>query len=740
MLPGRIGPIGCLALLAVLAAAAYGPLLGAGWSAPDLRTLADVAATADARGWTAFARELHGVHGVEGHALPALSLLVSVSLWMRAGIEASASWPLRAENLALLAVAGIAAGAFARRLLHPWTGSESARAAGLACALLVPLAPTSVAVVARVSARGDLLALVLGCSAGALLLRARQERQPVLGIAAGAAAILAGFCSDLALGLPWVFAAAEFASARRWRPERIRWRTAATTLLVFGACTGLQVVVRSALLDRFELFSGASAPSSAADGGPAAHAVRSLERLGVLLLPVSRDVWGGLGIALAAAAVFLALHPALRAARSAPRLWGWLACAWLGAIALCELLSAPFRVTHSDLSRADALLGSALVTSVGVACCTTAVSGRRRVLLPLGIAILWAGLALGGTRAWRSSLQEVTWLRADLELARAAYGTPPYFVVVDPPGSVLGVDAVQGQLSALLAPSQDNGDGRGNVATVRGLALPALLALAREPELDELRSAGLVLCFPRSAIGAEGDGRLSLQLPLPEPSGRVRSWREFARSPSDLDLEALSERALRVTATAEADTRHAPVARWRCESPLEILREGELCTIAGVWQSRGTDEEPPVALFDLTSSLAWLLAGRVRQVYSTTLGRIEEAEVLGEPAEQSISEPPLTPEIRAEDWLFAAPSDGFASDVKGRDALSVGLLDLSSWAYVELPATRDEGGDVLALGAAGVAREWLSAGSAAVAWTLESRVDGVVVWRARGRCLPPEDH
>jgi hypothetical protein len=471
-----------------------------------------------------------------------------------------------------------------------------------------------------------------------------------------------------------------------------------------------------------------------ADGAPSSHAVRSLERLGVVLLPVYREVSGPLGIALAAAAVFLALHPALRAARSAPRLWGWLACAWLGAIALCELLSTPFRVTHVDLTRADALAGTALVTAVGAACCATAVSGRRRVLLPLSIAALWAGLAQGGARAWRSALEEVTWLRADLELAREAHGEAPLFAIVDPPGRVRGVDAVQGAWSALLGAGSGERGADEPRPSARGLTLQAFLALAREPEIDALRSAGMVVCFPRAALGAEGGGRASVLLPKPEPSGRTRSWREFARSPSDLDLEALSERTLRVTATAEADTQHAPVARWRAEAPLEILSEGELCAITGVWTVRGPDVEAPVALFDFSSSLAWLLAGRVRQVYSTTLGRIEEAEVLGEPAERPApGSAELAPEFLGIDLRFPAPPEGFARDAEGRDAWTLGLLDLASWSYVELPATLNADGAVLVPGAARPASVGLGSADAAKAWTLESRVEGAVVWRASGR-------
>jgi hypothetical protein len=736
MSPGRIGLFGCLVVLVLLAAAAHGPLFSAGLSAPDLRTLADATAAADARGWKELARELHGVAGMEGHALPVLSVLVSKALWLRHGVGVEAAvWPLRTQNLVLLIATGIAAGAFARRLLLPWTGREAARAAGIACALLVPLAPSSVASVARLSARGDLFALLFGCAAGALLMRARQERQPWLGVVAGVLAILAGASSDLALGLPFVFAAAEFASARRWRPERVRWRTAFITLAVFGACVGLQIAVRSALEDRVQLFADQRARAWTDGGSLAEHAARSLERLGVLLVPVHAEVSGALGYALASAALFLALHPALRAARSAPRLWGWLAFAWLGAIALSEVFSTPFRVTHADLSRADALVGTALVTAVGAACCATAVSGRRRVLLPLAIALSWTVLAYGGATAWKAALHEVTWLREDLVLAQEAHSGVDAFAVIDPPGRTLGVDAVQGDLGALLDPRLLGETTHRRAPSVRGLELRAFLALAREVELAELRSDGLVLCFPRAAIGAQGEGRLSVQLPMPEPSGRTRSWQQVGRSPPDLDIESLGERGLRVRAMPEADTQHAPIARWLAEAPLDDLKNGEL---AGVWRVRGAGTETPIAVFDLSSSLAWLLAGRVRQIYPPEgggWGRIEEAELLADtPARPAPDvDQAIAPEQIGDDWRFAPPAGGFARDPEGRESWSLALLDLDRWRYVELTLQLGENGELSAPGAERIVAEWLRSGSTAVSWTLEGRVEGVAVWRARGR-------
>ena len=86
----------------------------------------------------------------------------------------------------------------------------------------------AVPAVASVAARGDLLALALGSAALALFLRGRQERRPRLVPPAIALVVLAGFASPLALLYAPVAAGLEYASARRYRPRAVRWRTAAT--------------------------------------------------------------------------------------------------------------------------------------------------------------------------------------------------------------------------------------------------------------------------------------------------------------------------------------------------------------------------------------------------------------------------------------------------------------------------------------------------------------------------------
>jgi hypothetical protein len=292
---------------------------------------------------------------------------------------------------------------------------------------------------------------------------------------------------------------------------------------------------------------------------------------------------------------------------------------------------------------------------------------------------------------------------------------------------------LQGELGALLEPTATGREDDPRPARVRGATLAAFLALAREEELGPLRAEQALVSFPRGAVGGEGEGRLALRLEPSRPSGRTRSWQQTGRSPSDLDLDALDERSLRVRATSGSDTARAPVAYWRADAALDLLREGSL---PGVWTTREPQTETPVAVFDLSSSLAWLLSGRVRQIYPREgWGRIEQADVSRRPPSrpQPAGGPRLLPEVVAGDWRFAAPEGQLARDPEGRDSWAVGLLDLETWRHVELPARLGEDGALLAPGAAAVVAGWLREGGSSVAWSLEGRVDGVAVWRARGR-------
>lgn len=727
--PGQRAAEAALAL--ALCLVAWFPLARAGFSGPDLRALVDAGSVGEGGGALGLVRRLHGVAGLEGAPLAAADVALGAALGAgESGWAARWAWPWRLEGLALLIAAALALGAFVRRLLLPWVGREAAGAAGRAAALLLPLAPTQAAVLCRLSGRGALWALLLGLLAGALVLRGRQERKPVLSIWAGALAVLASAASDLALALPLLFAGAEFVSARRWRRERERWRTTFVTLFAFGLCVALPQFLawmlgegavvgdtRMALLDT---------PS-----GLAGELAREFERLGVLLVPVPIAVLGVGGLALGVAVLLLALHPALQALRAAPRLWGWLALAWFAVLVATEALATPRVVRLDALGASDSLLAATAATCAGLGVCATALSGARRTLVPLALALAWCLFAHAGARAWSEATDELARLGASLEDARETLGRDVPLVVVDARAQARGVDALDGTPAVLCDPAVSGRAQDPRPPRVRGASRAAFLALAREDEFDALRADGALVSATRAALDLEGEGRLAFALTPPAPSGRVRAWRDQGRSPSGLDLDTARERGLRVRALPEADVQHAPVVHWRGGLGGGALDEG---AVRGVWSLRAPHTEEPIAAFDLSSSLAWVLAGRAQQLYPREgWGSIVVANVLERLPGGELA---LAPRVDGGAWSFARPEAGWPSDPEGRLEWRVGLLDLASWTHVELAVELDGSGGLRVPEAASRVADWLRAGGGPVAWSLEARVEGTAVWRARGRRVP----
>jgi len=77
-------------------------------------------------------------------------------------------------------------------------------------------------------------------------------------------------------------------------------------------------------------------------------ASNAASQLGLLILPGNPEVLGATGLVLAGAAFLLAMQPALLAARSAPRLWGWL----LAGLSLATL-TAPLSYTPLTLPTSE---------------------------------------------------------------------------------------------------------------------------------------------------------------------------------------------------------------------------------------------------------------------------------------------------------------------------------------------------------------------------------------------------
>ena len=725
---GRLARVAAVLAALFCVLFAWWPLLSAPLAGGDFHALVDAAELVRPGGSASPQRaldRLYAVHGAEGHPLASLSLGFSTLVWSARGgggirFGPRAALALRLENLALLLASAWALGAFVRRLLLPWTGSDQASAAGWALALLFAVYPLNASALASLESRGDLLGLALAAAACATFLKSRQEHRHGSTVFAGVLAILAGLASEVALGLPLVLAAAELASARRYRPLPVRVRTAATTLIVFAACVGLDIVLRL-LRGRSGAEELAALGAGSATGDVGSALSIAIEKLGLLVLPVNTAAIGVAGYGIAGALVLLALQPALLAARSAPRLWGWLVLSWCASLALAELRDPWVRVHADDISRAAALVPATAVMCAGLAGAATALSGLRRTLIPIAIAAGFAVLAHANALAWSSAAREVAALRAHLESARESYGRDARILVLDPPGRSRGVDALHGAMPWMLDGSFSARSGGGAAPDVRGLGVEAFLALAREPELERLREELVIVSFPTGELVGEAEGmpeREALLLPRPAPSEAPTTWYREGRSPS-LDLEALSSRALRVRAAAAAEPTRAPLAHWRASGA--VAPGG---TLRGAWLA----SQPGVALFDLSDSLAWVLGERITRIWpGEGWSLIQIAEVLDRlpPVLEG-----LAPRVEGADWIFDRPSAPDADEP--RSSWRLELLDLARYEHARIEVEPFEGG-LRAARAAELAAQLERAGAGPLAWSLEQRVDGLAVARSRGR-------
>jgi hypothetical protein len=695
---------GALVGLLLLVAFAFTPVLTAGLLAPDWRAL--LAAEAP------FASERP----------PLAELSLVVSRWFVDPAAAVDAGPrLHVENLALLLLAAAALGLAVRRLLRPWTGSEHAGPAAAASAAFLALHPLTTGAVGSLAGRGPLLALALSAAAALCFLRGRQDRRPGYTAAALGLAVLAGLSDPLALGLPFVLAGAEFASAHRWRPKRVRVRTATTTLAVFGAAAGLESLWRLWNDGPTGLPPAIEALGIGGDGrGVWATLVRVAEKLGVLVLPANEAVLGLAGTALAGLVFLVAMRPGLVAARTAPRLWGWLLCAWLLALVGSTLLHAHEGATGGAAFAGPALLPSVAVLACGMGLATTAVSGPSRTALPIVIALAFAALSHGGARPWSAAATGVADLVRDLAEQRGQHGRSVPILVIDPPPAVGGIDPLGDDLPwlthALLDSDAEDG---APLADVRALSLGAFLAYCRQPEFPTLAGRPLLVVAPAALTTPGATGRFGHLLQPPGDPARATSWRGEIRSPA-LDLPAFSYGSLRVAAPQARQDAGPPRLAW------SLREESQAPSLSGAWVDV---EGEPGAVFDLGGSLAWRLAGRVRLVwFEEGITTLEGATFDARPL--SLGEgllPVVTPD--GVDWqvnLDHAPATA--------GELVVGLLDLDRLRYDELPCT----GDAPSLrvpGAASRVAELLATGDGPVAWFVDLRVGDVTVARASGRRL-----
>jgi hypothetical protein len=714
-----------LALL-VLACVAHGPLLGAGWRAPDLR-LFERTAEVDHLAIDDLAES-----DPTGAPLANLERLA----WVRGGgwraVQRGALGQ-RAEALLLLLAAAAGLGLFARRLLLPWTGAEHAGAAGLAAAALCAAHPAATPLIADAGGADELRALCLSAWSAWLFLVARQERRPSLLPLAWLLALAAALLGELGWALPAVLALAELVSARRHRPRRERWRTALNTLFFFGLAAAVAPVlwIRQGGASRF-----GDGMAFAAEA-PAAGARALLERAGLLLLPLNPWVTGAGGALAAGAVLLFALQPALVAARSAPRLWSRMLVAWLVLLACGLFYALDVRVDPRSPTQAALLAGGLPAAALGLAVAGTALVGWRRAAFPWVAGALYAGLAYAGAGAWSAAAGVAQDLRRDLAEARARFGDDARFLVLDAPLSAGGVETLGQAVGALVEPALSGGARRAETGVI-ALSAEAFKALAYEREFPALRAERRVVLAPLDALPAAkgaalraGGGRLAQRLEPPPPApatnddpaiptSKTLSWRGLggSRSP-DLDVDTQSIGMLVVRVDARTDVSVQRRAAWRSSAS-----EVEGGSQPMVWIETGDE---PVLVADLGDSLEWRLGGRVQSVWiEGGVTTVTNAELLPAPPPFSVE---VRPEADGDDWLFPRATTPLVEDARDRGRYVLTLLSLKTYELRSLPVERSGEERLRAAGAARAVAEL----PRPVAWSLSFEVEGVPLARASGR-------
>ncbi|MEZ6014142.1 MAG: hypothetical protein R3F49_03435 [Planctomycetota bacterium] len=689
-----------LVVLALCAAAyAHRPLVGVGFLGDDARTLLELDTALREGDAGAYWR----VDALHGRPLAAWSLGVSTALHAREGrYTPGDAGRLRLEGLVLLLVAALGMRVTVRRGLAPWTGDEHGRAAGFTAAVLLLVHPLAIPSAAHLGDRGDMLALAIGLWTIAVYLTFRQARSRVGVGVAWCLTFAASASSPMAYGLPVVLGVLELASADRHRRLARRVRMGVTTAAAFMVAVLLERVVRA-------LLGGEASHVAQVDRSPLALFGVAAEKLGVLVLPVNTTGVGVFGYLLAVLAVLAALHPAFVAARAAPRLWGRILGAWAACIATLLVLTWSVRSAPAELGDTRALLAGAALMAAGLGVASTALSGARRTLLPALAVIVYAPLAAGSAATIEEAARRVGETHAALLRAGEQRGWDELLVVLDPPRKVAGVSALRPQdEEALVAWPFLPESGR--PLAVFGLPSAALRLWTESPEFEAVRRKGCTFVMPN------GGDPWTLDVPVDAFGTATLRWSGESASPKGATFDPLRTRALVATPLAEP-TRDmgAPLLRFEAESP--AARDGQDGVITGTWVREGASW---AARFDLERQLDWMLAGKVRSLWLPGhLSRVEEVTAL--PALPSLPSP-IRPRVVGADWVFdmsvAAPER----------ALDVSEWVLARWDPVARTYTEDAGfedGGLLRIADVATVGH-------AVVWSLERRVDGVTIARAKG--------
>lgn len=757
-------------LFFALAAYAYAPIARAGLLARDLSYLVDASRSAWPedldRGSESSIDLAWGAHG-ERRPLASFALALSSRLWSERGAWTPLALErMRAENLALLLLTAFALGLCVRRVLLPWLGSDAAGAAAWASALILACHPLCAWPVAHAASRGDLLAAFLACASIVLFLRARQEREFAAIVVSAVLAALCGFTSDAAWFLPVTLCVLELTSARRYRTLKVRARTAATTLVVFGACVALERFAAAAM----------RAPEAAQGWWNDVASLRTpsaietvVEKLACIVLPVPPGWSGPAGLVLAGAIMLAAFHPALVAARSAPRTWAWLGVGLCVALVACALRRTDVRVAPRDYTAAELLFPGAIAMSAALGVTLSALSDVRRVALPLCAVVACTLLARASSSTFAAQSAPLESLRADLSHARLLYGADARILVVDAPERIPAasntsdvVERAQALDAAALAvavpllvdpaiapvdpviasfgPASARTDSAASpkdaaasraggtprcASWARAITLSALFALAREPEFHEMRRGKLALLMDESLLGAAdavAGRRIASMLPAPDATIEKIFWRQQARSPL-LDFDPWESRCVRVVALPTTDTGSRPRLDWRASAEGLEMRARDGVWIAGA--------EGPIAIFDLAREIEWLCGKRIKRLsFAQGAANLVQSEVLDDV-------PPFaedaTPRTRGDDWVMSLRADLAPRPLAGEGRWTLSLLALEPFEFAEIRAAPPRGNETVFSGAAAWERRVRAESGGAIAWTLTYRVGDTDVVRRSGR-------
>jgi hypothetical protein len=445
---------------------------------------------------------------------------------------------------------------------------------------------------------------------------------------------------------------------------------------------------------------------------PLAGARELAGRAAGLALPVNPALVGAAGVLAAGAAILFAFHPAIIAARSAPRTWsrmlGWWLLLLAGAATYgLDASVAPGAPTHASLL---ALAACALV--LGPAVASTALIGVRRAVLPWIVAATWAALAAAGAWAWRDAAEVAGDLGRDLRAARELYGQDARMLVLDARTDVAGVETLGDDVGALV-PGQSG---------VTVLSSDAFFALAFEPEFQALRAERLVVLAPLAALPADagslrpGGARQAVRLGPAAASGGPRTWRGIGTWEPGIDT--LAAETLVVRAVLGSDVGEARRVHWRASDAAVALGSAPCA-----WIETGDE---PVLIADLGASLAWLLGGRARRIWFEG-GVVQVTEARLREAPEAF--PEVHPTADGDDWLFARVTTPLVESSLQRGRYVLSLLSLRSYAHRTIAVERF-GDDLLRAEGAAAA---VAALPRPVAWRLDYEVEGVPLARASGR-------